>query len=74
MSIATEQQAAPSLSPLLKRMMSASASGNSDGNGNGVFKASATKVNATLPIGVPLAGYNHGHRRVKNWPLPQPTK
>jgi neutral ceramidase len=30
------------------------------------------KVNATLPIGTPLAGYNHGARRVPYWPLPQP--
>jgi len=27
-------------------------------------------VNGTLPIGVPLAGYNHGARRVPYWPIP----
>ena len=29
---------------------------------------------ATLPVGVPLAGYNHGERRVARWPLVEETK
>ena len=28
-------------------------------------------VVATMPIGVPLAGYNHGPRRVPHWPIPE---
>lgn len=32
--------------------------------------AGASKINATMPIGTPLAGYNHGKRRVPRWPLP----
>jgi len=35
------------------------------------FTASVVKADATLPIGVPLAGYNHGPRRVPYWPIPQ---
>lgn len=27
-----------------------------------------------MPVGAPLAGYNHGERRVKNWPIPHFTK
>jgi neutral ceramidase len=33
--------------------------------------AGVTALDATLPIGTPLAGYNHGKRRVPRWPLPQ---
>ena len=32
--------------------------------------AGAAKVNATMPVGTPLAGFNHGDRRVPDWPLP----
>jgi len=38
------------------------------------FMAGVAKVNATLPLGAPLAGYNHGDRRVKFWPLPDPGR
>lgn len=31
-------------------------------------------VIATLPVGVPLAGYNHAERRVPDWPLVEETK
>ena len=31
-------------------------------------------LKATAPVGAPLAGYNHGERRVKNWPVPHFTK
>ena len=31
-------------------------------------------VIATLPVGVPLAGYNHDERRVPHWPLGEETK
>jgi len=34
------------------------------------FQAGVSKVDGTPPIGVPLAGYNHGKRRVPHWPLP----
>ncbi|XP_065846557.1 neutral ceramidase A-like [Oscarella lobularis] len=40
----------------------------------GTLRAGVAKVNATLPVGVPLAGYNHGERRVKYWPLPDPKQ
>jgi len=33
--------------------------------------AGAYSIDATLPIGAPLAGYNHGDRRVPYWPLPR---
>ncbi|KJE90076.1 hypothetical protein CAOG_01451 [Capsaspora owczarzaki ATCC 30864] len=36
----------------------------------GSVRAGVSKVDATMPIGVPLGGYNHGERRVPNWPLP----
>lgn len=36
--------------------------------------AGAAKVDATLPVGAPLAGYNHGERRVPHWPDPVFTK
>jgi len=39
----------------------------------GNFRAGASKIDGTLPIGAPLAGYNHGDRRVPNWPLFQMT-
>jgi len=32
--------------------------------------AGVAKVNSTLPLGTPLAGYNHGDRRVPFWPIP----
>ncbi|EGD78316.1 hypothetical protein PTSG_09383 [Salpingoeca rosetta] len=35
--------------------------------------AGVAHVNATLPLGVPLAGYNHGDRRVPYWPIPNNT-
>jgi len=35
------------------------------------FKAGAAKVDGTLPVGVPIAGYNHGDRRVPHWPIPE---
>ena len=34
------------------------------------LNAGVSKVDATLPLGVPLAGYNHGARRVKDYPIP----
>jgi hypothetical protein len=34
------------------------------------FSAGVAKVDSTPPVGVPLAGYNHGARRVPYWPLP----
>eukprot|EP00698_Gefionella_okellyi_P007333 TRINITY_DN1787_c0_g1_i1.p1 TRINITY_DN1787_c0_g1~~TRINITY_DN1787_c0_g1_i1.p1 ORF type:complete len:441 (+),score=106.36 TRINITY_DN1787_c0_g1_i1:19-1341(+) len=37
---------------------------------NAVFRAGAAKVDATLPVGAPLAGYNYAPRRVNDWPLP----
>ncbi len=41
-------------------------------NDNSIL-AGVARVDSTLPVGVPLAGYNHGARRVKNWPLPHIT-
>lgn len=38
----------------------------------GPLLVGVSKVDGSLPIGVPLAGYNHGARRVKNWPIPDP--
>ena len=38
------------------------------------FQAGVAKVDGTLPIGVPIAGYNHGDRRVKKWPIPSFTR
>jgi len=35
--------------------------------------AGVSKVNATLPLGVPLAGFNYGPRRVTLWPIPEPS-
>eukprot|EP01116_Phalansterium_solitarium_P024187 TRINITY_DN8784_c0_g1_i1.p1 TRINITY_DN8784_c0_g1~~TRINITY_DN8784_c0_g1_i1.p1 ORF type:complete len:487 (+),score=212.95 TRINITY_DN8784_c0_g1_i1:50-1462(+) len=37
---------------------------------SGSLRAGAVKLDGTLPIGVPLAGYNHGARRVPYWPVP----
>ena len=37
----------------------------------GAVRAAAAKVDATLPIGTPLAGFNWGPRRVPHWPLPE---
>lgn len=34
------------------------------------FRAGTAKLDGTLPLGVPLAGYNHGQRRVPYWPIP----
>ena len=38
------------------------------------FLAGVAKIDCTPVIGVPLAGINHGDRRVKDWPIPKPTK
>jgi hypothetical protein len=38
------------------------------------FLAGAAKVDCRLPVGTPLAGINHGGRRVKDFPIPHPTK
>lgn len=51
------------------------------------YSSIAAKVGAEVPVvkrkknyqpkncpGVPLAGYNHGERRVPHWPLPVKTK
>ena len=35
----------------------------------GTVIAGASKVDLEMPVGVPLAGYNHGTRRVPHWPL-----
>jgi hypothetical protein len=40
----------------------------------GELLAGAAKVDCSLPVGVPLAGINHGGRRVKDFPIPKPTK
>ncbi|KNC56090.1 uncharacterized protein AMSG_02103 [Thecamonas trahens ATCC 50062] len=40
----------------------------------GTLMAGAAKKDVSLPIGIPLAGYNHGDRRVPKWPLPQKRK
>eukprot|EP01100_Stratorugosa_tubuloviscum_P003848 TRINITY_DN1936_c0_g2_i1.p1 TRINITY_DN1936_c0_g2~~TRINITY_DN1936_c0_g2_i1.p1 ORF type:complete len:480 (-),score=253.66 TRINITY_DN1936_c0_g2_i1:80-1519(-) len=37
----------------------------------GYFKAGVAKINGTLPLGTPLAGYNWGSRKVPKWPIPQ---
>lgn len=37
----------------------------------GVVCGGAAKVDLQIPVGVPLAGYNHGQRRVPHWPLPK---
>jgi len=34
------------------------------------FTAGVAKIDGTLPLGTPLAGYNHGERRVPYWPIP----
>jgi hypothetical protein len=36
-------------------------------------RAGVAKIDATLPIGAPLAGYNDAPRRAKAFPLPEPT-
>jgi len=38
------------------------------------LQAGVFKYNGSLPIGVPLAGYNHGQRRVPDWPIPVNTQ
>lgn len=35
--------------------------------------AGVAEVDGTLPVGVPLAGYNHGDRRAEYWPVPNNT-
>jgi len=35
------------------------------------FMAGVAKIDGSLPIGIPLAGFNHGDRRVPHWPLPE---
>lgn len=40
----------------------------------GTLRAGAARVDGTPPLGVPLAGYNHGARAVPNWPLPEPRE
>ncbi len=42
--------------------------------GTFVVNAGSARINATLPLGTPLAGYNHGARRVKDWPIPDPKE
>jgi hypothetical protein len=37
----------------------------------GTVRAGVAKLDVTPPLGVPLAGYNHGVRRVPHWPLPE---
>eukprot|EP01119_Soliformovum_irregulare_P005626 TRINITY_DN17381_c0_g1_i1.p1 TRINITY_DN17381_c0_g1~~TRINITY_DN17381_c0_g1_i1.p1 ORF type:complete len:487 (+),score=136.37 TRINITY_DN17381_c0_g1_i1:22-1461(+) len=37
----------------------------------GTLRAGASKIDGTLPLGVPLAGFNHGKRRVPYWPIPE---
>lgn len=41
---------------------------------NSSLRAGAAKINGTLPVGVPLAGYNHGQRRAARYPLPKFTQ
>jgi len=36
------------------------------------LNAGVSKINTNLPLGVPLAGYNHGDRRFKDYPIPDP--
>ncbi|KAL9654538.1 hypothetical protein ABK040_006603 [Willaertia magna] len=40
----------------------------------GNVQVGVSKIDASLPVGTPLAGYNHGPRRVKSWPWPHVTK
>ncbi len=40
--------------------------------GTFVVNAGSARINATLPLGAPLAGY--GSRRVKDWPIPDPKE
>lgn len=40
----------------------------------GVVYAGVSKINGTLPLGTPLAGYNHGARAYKYWPLISPKE
>lgn len=37
------------------------------------LRAGVAKIDGSLPIGIPLAGFNHGQRRVPYWPIPDPT-
>eukprot|EP01116_Phalansterium_solitarium_P025407 TRINITY_DN9709_c1_g2_i1.p1 TRINITY_DN9709_c1_g2~~TRINITY_DN9709_c1_g2_i1.p1 ORF type:complete len:500 (-),score=133.82 TRINITY_DN9709_c1_g2_i1:217-1716(-) len=46
-----------------------SAAGSDDLSG-WTFSAGVAEVDATLPIGVPLAGYNYPPRRTNVWPIP----
>jgi hypothetical protein len=38
------------------------------------LRAGVSRIDATLPVGVPLAGYNYPPRRVASWPVPHPTE
>eukprot|EP00698_Gefionella_okellyi_P020707 TRINITY_DN6544_c0_g1_i1.p1 TRINITY_DN6544_c0_g1~~TRINITY_DN6544_c0_g1_i1.p1 ORF type:complete len:478 (+),score=110.22 TRINITY_DN6544_c0_g1_i1:248-1681(+) len=38
---------------------------------DGTLRAGVAKVDGTLPMGVPLAGFNWGPRRVPHWPVPE---
>jgi hypothetical protein len=40
----------------------------------GQIMAGAAMVDATMPVGVPLAGINHGKRRARLWPIPDIQK
>eukprot|EP01112_Ceratiomyxa_fruticulosa_P020747 TRINITY_DN7153_c0_g1_i1.p1 TRINITY_DN7153_c0_g1~~TRINITY_DN7153_c0_g1_i1.p1 ORF type:complete len:465 (-),score=91.10 TRINITY_DN7153_c0_g1_i1:73-1467(-) len=39
----------------------------------GTVRAGVAKIDGTLPIGIPLAGYNHAQRRYEYWPLIKST-
>ena len=40
-------------------------------SGSAQVMAGSAKVDLQIPVGVPLAGYNHGQRRVPHWPIPK---
>lgn len=58
--------AAPILSLVLLAVVAAPAAAG--------LRAGVAKVNATMPLGVPLAGFNHGKRRAPDWPIPKLAK
>ena len=58
--IGSQTNANPQLKVLLTKL---------EGKNN--VQVGVAKINATVPIGCPLAGYNHGDRRVPHWPIPQ---
>jgi neutral ceramidase len=64
--LAYEETRHATVDEALARAAAASAQGGS-------VRAGAAKVNGSL-VGVPLAGYNHGKRRVPFWPVPEFTK